>query len=274
MLSSQSTGISRKVLHKLRKWGSDFKRVITSQIYIRSLAGEFFPDGSEAHILVVKKDVYAKVAKVCVETFCFHNRFTSVIIHTDSNTDIAVKKYLRKLIELQRIQVYLDQSDELTWQEQKINLICEISGTQSIFMDADLKWNSSLPKITGLTFFVKEFSLDEHLEFSKFLTSAISDQQLFGSMKNTSFLAWNGKGVSTPELELLKSIYSQIKIESEKQPMLSEKLDVIRIAEQLALSIWAEKVFPSQIRYLKESDGFKDGSFVESSYFGATGSYF
>jgi hypothetical protein len=141
-------------------------------------------------------------------------------------------------------------------------------------MDADLKWNSSLPVINGLTLFVNEFSLDEHPEFNEFLTSAISGQYKFGSMKNTSFLAWNGIEISSSERTSLLNIYDKIKAESEKYPELSNKLDSIRIAEQLALSIWTERIFPGQIHFLKESDGFRDGSFVESSYFGATGSHF
>jgi hypothetical protein len=46
-----------------------------------------------------------------------------------------------------------------------------------------------------------------------------------------------------------------------------------RISEQIALSLLVEKL-NSPIYFLKESDGFKDGSFVESSYFGATGASF
>ena len=242
----------------------DFRREIRSRIYTQALSDEFIPDGSEAHLLVVKNAIYARVVKVCVETFCFHNRFTRVYIHTDAATDEAVKKCLKKLI----------QTEELTWQEHKLNLICNISGTKSIFMDADLKWNSSLPVINGLTLFVNEFSLDEHPEFNEFLTSAISGQYKFGSMKNTSFLAWNGIEISSSERTSLLNIYDKIKAESEKYPELSNKLDSIRIAEQLALSIWTERIFPGQIHFLKESDGFRDGSFVESSYFGATGSHF
>jgi len=274
MLSSEYLLMLRKFLRSIRRLGVDFRREIKSRNYLKSLSAEFIPDGSEAHLLVVKKAIYARVAKVCIETFCFHNRFTRVDVHTDAATYEVVKKCLRNLIKSQRVRVFIDQTEELTWQEQKINLICKISGSRSIFMDADLKWNSSLPVVNGLTLFVNEFSLDEHLEFNEFLTSAFTSQQKFGSMKNTSFLAWDGFEISSAQRISLANIYDKIKAESEKNPELSNKLDTIRIAEQLALSIWTERIFPGQIHFLKESDGFRDGSFVESSYFGATGSHF
>jgi hypothetical protein len=54
---------------------------------------------------------------------------------------------------------------------------------------------------------------------------------------------------------------------------LDDKNFVRRISEQLALSLFVEKLGQA-IYFLKENDGHRDGSFLESSYFGATGSQF
>jgi hypothetical protein len=52
-----------------------------------------------------------------------------------------------------------------------------------------------------------------------------------------------------------------------------DAVSIIRISEQIALSALVD-VKNQEVNFLKKVDGYRDGSFVESSYFGATGSAF
>lgn len=265
---------SKYCFRQVKKVAILFKRRIISlkfNLLIKSVSGKI---ECESHVLVSKRPIYAQVAKICIESFCFYNKDKNVVVHTDLHTHSAMQTHVSGLIKKGRVRVVCDQNDNSTWQEQKIFLICQLVGTKDLFMDADLKWNSKLPSIYGITFFVNEFSLDEHYDFRQFLMCLKTMNRPLGSMKNTSFFTWHGKTPANSEVETLEMVYRSLLIESRLNPELATKLDLVRISEQLALSIWVEQFFQDEVYFLKVSDGLKDGSFVESSYFGATGSRF
>jgi hypothetical protein len=94
------------------------------------------------------------------------------------------------------------------------------------------------------------------------------------TMKNTSFISWGSYKVTQAEKNQVLAIEKSIIETADSQHVpLDDKSSVKRISEQLALSLFAEKI-PEEIFFLKVSDGHRDGSFLESSYFGATGSQF
>jgi hypothetical protein len=92
-------------------------------------------------------------------------------------------------------------------------------------------------------------------------------------MKNTSFFTWSGY---EPASNLLTRV---LKIEKDIHEFATATGNfssswMARMSEQLALSLAVEEISELKIDYLKSADGFKDGAFVESSYFGATGATF
>lgn len=230
-----------------------------------------------ANVLVVKRPVYVEVAKVCIESFCYFNSQYNVIVHVDSHTEQLVCKRFKNLIRKQRVKVVTVSNQNDTWQIQKTDLICSLAGSKSIFMDADLKWNGPLPKFSGITFFVNEFLLDQHSDYNSVLRKIFGNKDNLGGMKNTSFFSWDGIDLSSAQKKRIKEIEHAISVfaSSQSQTEFSDQLSNLkRMSEQLALSLFVEEIQGVKLNYLKSKDGFKDGAFVESSYFGATGARF
>lgn len=238
---------------------------------IKSIDSEEFID---AHILVVKKQEYVKLSHLCVESFLYFNRNAIVTLHVDSLTAPHIQEFFGSLIRKRRVRVIEVSNPEAKWQIQKLELICSLSGTSSIFMDADLKWNAQMPGLTGTTFFVCEFILDTHDDYKYLLQNFLGGRSELGTMKNTSFFTWGGFRLSQGQENRIFEIENKI-----VHSMMSNNTDfrapgIERMSEQIALSLAVEEFSDLEINYLKEQDGFKDGSFVESSYFGATGASF
>jgi hypothetical protein len=227
-----------------------------------------------ANLLVVKKPVYAGIAKICVESFVHFNPSCNVIVHVDSNTHKEVSRKLRKLIKRGKVSLHLLEDQDSSWQELKLNLALNMKNINEFFMDADLRWNGQIPNLDNPKFFVEEFLFQNR---EPYLSLTNSKNWEFGqnlSMKNTSFIYW---GLSHPDVEYQRIVERIMVILqqycSEASMELIEKESFMRISEQVALSVLVDYL-KIPITFLKEVDGYRDGSFVESSYFGATGSVF
>ena len=230
--------------------------------------------GYLANLLVVKKPIYAGIAKICVESFLYFNPFCDVVVHVDSNTQKEVSRRLRTLIKRGKVSVHLLEDQDSSWQELKLNLALNMKDINEFFMDADLRWNGPIPNLDSPKFFVEEFSFQDREPYLSLINSKNWEFGKNLSMKNTSFIYW---GSSHPDAEH-KQIVDRVMIYlkqycSETSMELIEKESLIRISEQVALSTMVDYV-NIPITFLKEVDGYRDGSFVESSYFGATGSIF
>jgi hypothetical protein len=224
------------------------------------------------HLLIVKNSKYVPVARVCIASFLHFNPNAVIQIHCDSTTYSKTKSMVRLLSKRNQIQVRLDQTDHELWQLSKLKIIREISGTTQFYMDADLKWNGPLPLLKSTTFFVREFLLKSKPEYLQLLQKMNLRDLDQLSMKNTSFFSWCGH--EAPEkvilqlFELWETMMNTIEEVNESE---ETKISLKRISEQLCLSIL---VLDEESNYLKDSDAQFDGTFVESSYFGATGTRF
>lgn len=228
----------------------------------------------EAHLLVVKNEIYASIAKVCVESFLFFNPESKVVLHVDSRTIRASNNALKKSIARDQVSVVQIDSDSLPWQDSKLALILSMGDSKKFFMDADLKWNGPITELNGITLFVNEFAFKENAFYEPLIKQDWFAEYPNSTMKNTSFFYWGGYVPSINDKILIKDLMERIKeITSDERNSREFNLSTERISEQIALSLLVEKV-DSSVYFLKESDGFKDGTFVESSYFGATGAAF
>lgn len=234
-----------------------------------SFAGQY-----EAHLLVVKKEVYVSIAKICVESFLYYNPNSTVVIHVDSETNAATHKALKKMIVRSKVSIEQIKSESAPWQDSKLNLILSLDGSDKLFMDADLKWNGPIIQLSGTTLFVKEFIFTENEFYEPITKTAWFPEFSNSTMKNTSFFYWGNYKPSTQDEKQIEILMERIIATTDDQSN-SEiyNSSTKRISEQIALSLFVEKL-NSTVYFLKESDGFKDGSFVESSYFGATGASF
>lgn len=232
------------------------------------------PESFVANILIVKNPIYAKVGRVCVESFLYYHPNAIVKLHVDDMTRQAVKTEILDRNISQNISMVAVPTQSSTWQEQKIDLILSLSGTSEFFMDADLRWNSRIRTISEVTFYVNEFFLREKSPFRQIVESFRGGKYKSAMMRNTSFFTFGGHQLETQALFDVKQIECEL-LRLIKSDLLGsiDRDQVSRLSEQLALSIASED-WNTTINTLKVSDGHKDGAFVESSYFGATGSTF
>jgi hypothetical protein len=229
-------------------------------------------DEHTIHLLIVKNPVYVKLARICIKSFLHFNPNSDFKVHCDSATFSESNSVFKKLGN--RVQIFMDISNEAQWQESKIDLILSMSGSSEIFMDADLRWNGPLPKLFGLTFFVEEFSMLEKSPERQAIRALNSIAFDSATMKNTSFVYLDRYVLSHSEKDLVREYAHKFEglldladIGEKDRPTL------MRLREQIIFSLISES-WQIPIYFLKEIDSHRDGRFVESSYFGATGSSF
>ena len=228
----------------------------------------------EAHLLVVKKAEYAPVAKVCVESFLHFHPQSRVVVHADSLTVDEVSRELRKVISRGKLKVVLVDSEELTWQDLKLKLILELGSPLRFFMDADLRWNGVMPPISNITLFVDEFKFRDNSFYAPLFECDYFRKYIDNTMKNTSFFYWGDHKPEKNYDEFIHEIMDEVlKITGNPENPEEFNSRTRRISEQIALSLLVEST-REKVDFLKKSAVYKDGSFVESSYFGATGSSF
>ena len=228
----------------------------------------------EAHLLVVKNEIYAQIAKICVESFLFYNPNSTVVIHVDEKTKGATHETLKKLVSKKKVSILQIETETAPWQDSKLNLILSLGDPQKFFMDADLKWNGPISSLNGITLFVNEFTFEENSIYEPITRSNWFSEYLNATMKNTSFFHWSTYKPSEDDKRQIESLMNKIEIITNNQENSDDfNASTKRISEQIALSLLVEKL-NQDIYFLKDADGFKDGSFVESSYFGATGASF
>lgn len=224
------------------------------------------------HLLVVKNPKYVDLALIAVSSFLRHNPNSFFLIHTDDITTLQSHRsfWILEKIGLARVDPIF-QSGLKEWQELKLRIIHELSGTSEIFMDADLRWHGRCPELVGVTFFVKEFDLLTKEPFSE-ISKMIAKDMHSCYMKNTSFVSFSGIKIQQEVFEDIWLAYFNFQNYLIGRNT-GEISDLMRLREQFLLSYFIREK-NIQISYLKETDSIKDGQFVESSYFGTTGATF
>lgn len=268
------TNLARPLYRVLKK-GLKKAAAATNSIKYRHLTPRYKSSYEYvANLLLVKQPIYAQLARVCVESFLYFNPKCKIVIHVDSVTESIVSRTLKKISVNKGIEIRNVGGEDKSWQEIKLRIILEMKNPNEFFMDADLRWNGPIPQLIGTTFFVNEFKLKDDPVYLKLLEFSRWESEYEFTMKNTSFIYWGDykpaygdkifidKAMKTVQEACIKGIIPQ-----------ENQSAIMRISEQIALSILVD-VKHLNVNFLKEIDGYRDGSFVESSYFGATGSSF
>jgi len=230
-------------------------------------------------LLVVKQKKYAEIARMCVISFLHFHPNAEVLIHADENTILPLQNWIKKSKFFKSIKiVLLNDSKKSTWQEMKLSLIFQLSGTSDIFIDADMKWNGPLENSFAVNkqvfFFVEEYKLLDNAVFKKMLEHSDFSDYRQASMWNTSFVSLSGLVLNSSQQSEICLLQQRLINYFENAPLDGIAIEsMIRISEQLAISLAAQK-WDRQLAAVKQSDGYKDGTFLESSYFGATGTHF
>jgi hypothetical protein len=260
-----------RVLRKRAKWAV---AKIVSLKYRNFIASNHTAFEYTGNLLVVKKPIYAELAKLCAESFLFFNPKCKLIINVDSATEIAVSKAFKSLAKKRNVEIKKIDRDNDSWQDIKLGVILQTQEKDAFFMDADLRWNGPIPRLAGITFFVNEFKLKDNPTYSKLLESSGWHSDNDFTMKNTSFLYWGDYKPADKDRAFIVKAMNRIQELCDSGVIPAEDTDFIRrISEQIALSTLVD-VRNLEVNFLKAVDGYRDGSFVESSYFGATGSAF
>lgn len=267
-----------RLLKKLKRFTKSqidsANRIQMSIRYLHSRPKSTFSGNYEPHLLVVKNEIYASLAKVCVESFLFFNPNSRVVVHVDSATKMASYDALKKLISRDKVSIVQLDSDSLPWQDLKLDLILSLGDPKKFFMDADLKWNGPMKELVGITFFVNEFEFRENTFYAPLTNKDWFSEYPSSTMKNTSFFYWGSYSPSTEDKKNIEVLMGLLKkCTNDQSNQIDFNVSTKRISEQIALSLLVEKL-GAPVYFLKELDIFKDGSFVESSYFGITGASF
>jgi hypothetical protein len=203
-------------------------------------------DQLRSHMLLVKNLKYVKIAETCIYSFLFYHPNSQVTIHCDTITFDQANITFRKLIERGRVHPKLiEESEKKTWQEMKMSVLLNLNGSSDFFMDADLRWNGISPSTSGIHFFVKEFQLKTQENYQKILLKLNDPRYRDAFMWNTSYFTFAGIHETSVNLREVSDLEKEIK-----------------------------KIIDCTEFNMVEKDGHKDGSFLESSYYGATGTVF
>ena len=137
-------------------------------------------------------------------------------------------------------------------------------------MDCDVRWNDSLTLPEACTTYVEEFNLQDKSPFRELLNYLKIEGNSY-QMLNTTFVYLYPGHFSQIELAQMYKFHDRI-LEVCNLGLVA-RLDVPqieRLSEQLGFSLFLANSGRSRLP-LKNHDGHMDGSFLESSYFGATG---
>jgi hypothetical protein len=267
-------------IHSLRvKFAHTFKKSsVGVAVFLRGTAASqkirWFLGGSEekqfykVHILATNSRNYVLLAETCVYSFLRMQQGSTFVIHVDPGLQRYARFRFRALIKREIVEIRLIDSGSHSWQATKLELILGMCGTQELFMDADLRWNSRLPSLYGLTSYLEEFEFGAAL-LPKELEVFLPDSQGI-RMMNLSFFTFSGVCIGFDLHEETKELQTRI---NELISYHSENVELIkaaRMSEQIALSYILGK-YSYKVNFLKVTDSRNDGSFVESCYFGATG---
>ena len=226
----------------------------------------------KVHFLLVKDAKYVPVLRICLNSFLYWHPNAKIAIHVDSITIEQVTKKILGKRGCSNIEIKMDMDcPDCSWQILKLRLLTSLNGTSDIYLDADMRWNGKLPARKTITFLTTEFELKGLTIYLLLLNQLRNSRYMNAKMRNTSFFTFAGYRVAEESIQDVQILHNEIvEIIQSGNFGVKDKPNLLRIAEQIALSIASED-WSLQISHLKDLDGWKDGAFVESSYFGSTG---
>ena len=249
------------ILKNVKYWGT----VSLKSRFLRN--NNFF----EVNLLVVKDLKYVDLAYDCIQSFLAFHPNSKFAIHVDEVTSIATMNRLTQRNLADKYTLINVAESRKKWQEIKLDIILSQSGTDELFLDADLRWYGPLPTIKEVTFLVDEGPLAKSDIFLKIFES----NQEFNSdahMLNVSFVALNGVSI-LPEVQqkIRETCKNYDAIISQGVHDAKDIEIIVRLREQFAISVYAHAI-SSHYSVLKERDSRAEKhTLVSSCYFGSTG---
>lgn len=228
----------------------------------------------KVHFLVVKDIKYIKVLKICIDSFLYWHPESAITIHADSFTYGKLQNQFSGKRYSGNTKILLDMDNGSEWQNLKLELITGLNGSSDLYFDADMRWNGCMKDCDRTSFLTTEFNLKNRTTFLNLINVLRDGRYYDAKMRNTSFFTFAGFSIPKNLMKDVFTLHEEIKLIFHSEAFgIEDKPQLLRISEQLALSLAVED-WGIEISQLKEKDRYKDGTFVESSYFGATGTSF
>lgn len=225
----------------------------------------------EVNLLVVKDLKYIDLAYDCIRSFsAFHPNSKFKIRVDDVTSAAAITRFKGGHLSNKCTFVNVIDSGK-KWQEMKLDIILSQSGTNELFIDADLRWYGPLPAIQEITFLVDEGPLSKSEVFLK-IFEANKEFDSAAHMLNVSFVAFNGT-IILPEVQrkIQETCENYDEIIGRAASDIRNIEMVARLREQFAISVFVHEIC-SHYSVLKERDNRAERhTLVSSCYFGSTG---
>jgi hypothetical protein len=159
-----------------------------------------------------------------------------------------------------------------TWQETKLEIICERMSTNGIFSDADMFYNGKIEIGNTPLFFLREFEFSEYSHTKRLIEILDLNRNKPWYMLNVSIVFLGNLAKSNEFLSRAYSLFHRIsQISNDEFLGMRELTSLRRMSEQLSLSIAIQEF--SEYEYLKNQDYVMDGGIAESYYLGSTRGY-
>jgi hypothetical protein len=244
----------------------NYHRWFFQKIYARKIIST--DETKYLHILCIKRDDYVLPAINCVNSFWQYHPEYRVKIWCDSLRLEKLQQKLRRFHRVDRLEFSVIELKE-SWQENKLNVICNELYEQHIFSDADIFWNGRVSVSDVPLFFLREYDFEEYSATKRLKELLKLDDSKTWYMLNVSVV---NLGLLSRNVDLsnrAKHLFDFIiKLEEDSVLGKREILQLRRTSEQLAISIAVQEI--GNFDFIKTSDYILDGGIVESFYLGAT----
>ena len=266
-----------RLLSRVKKLGRNFidslsLRIETIRQRVRSLRQVSSDQNRTIHLLLMTRDVYLKPAIRCANSIWFNSPESLICIWVDSERRTLVENSIKKFHRRDRLDIRDIPLPEREWQRNKLELIVSRMGSQDVFSDADMIWNSSPPKSRLPLFFVDEYDLGRKTLTRWLLRNLGLNEDAGWRMLNVSVVALGHKAKDAKLVKRSIDLYEGIRNCSPDSLLgLDDLPGMRRMAEQIALSISVKEC--SEYVLLKDADSYMDGGLAESYYLGAINGY-
>jgi sulfur carrier protein ThiS len=224
---------------------------------------------STLHILMMNKKEYVDTGVRCAGSFLDHNPGFRVSFYVDKENEGNLRRKIKrwKLSKISQVEVL---PSEKPWQLHKLEIILKNITSNDFFCDADLYWNGQVNQSLTPLCFVREEVLSENGTYKKLLEILGLTERSF-AMFNTSVVALGQFAQNESLRKEAIEIYTKIvEICEDSSISLDQRGKILRLSEQIALSIAFSYVFKGNLKFLKEIDSPMDGGVAESFYLGTT----
>ena len=253
----------------IRFYSDNFKLICNLIVYKISKKSKTL---NETIMLVIGSTDYVWVSIHCIVSFFRYNPNSKMLIYVDDKT-YRLARILYFFIDRKNIKLSKIDSYEIPPLWVKAKLILEIQGSYKFFMDADLRWNSSLPEMPSnkIIVFAKEFELTSSETHSRLISKLSWSTSAPIYMFNTSFFCWNAEnsGMSFGTFVNFLSQFNTIK--SDYFDLFFKDENLFRLSEQISLSYIIRNFQVEALDELMRNQSLRS---IESTYFGATGHRF